>query len=429
MPSSSAAKVVSGISLALLLASAVAPAPAHAQTFTVLHTFRGSPTDGEAPLGPLIRDSAGNLYGVAIEGGTGKCGQSGCGMVFALNGTGKELGGFSFNGKNGQYPSGGLLRDSAGNFYGTTEQGGQTTEACGGARGGGCGVAYQLTKTGKEALYKFQGTPDGDGPAALLTEDAAGNLYGTTFYGGAKSFGTVFKIDAKGKETVLYSFTDSSDGCFPDHGVVLDSAGNLYGVTFDGGFGGSCNSGFGTVYKLDTTGSLTVLHTFSGGDGANPSSALIFDSEGNLYGTTGNGGSSGGCGLGGCGTLFELSPQEDGTWSEVVLYSFCSASECVDGEEPLGPLVRDASGNLYGTTYFGGAHRSCNDEGCGTVFKVDISANETVLYSFTGGADGAFPSAGLALDTSGNLYGVAEEGGDTACFAPYGCGVVFELAP
>jgi len=427
MQPSSAAKAVSRIFLTLLLASAIVAAPAQAQTFTVLHTFHGSPTDGEAPYGPLNRDAAGNLYGVAIEGGVGKCGNYSCGIAYALNKAGKELGVYSFKGENGQFPSGGLLRDAAGNFYGTTGQGGDATEACGGAEGGGCGVAYRVTKAGREVLYKFQGTPDGYGPEALLTEDAASNFYGTTVQGGAIGFGTVFKIDKTGTESVLYSFTGGPDGCFPDQGVVPDSDGNLYGTTSDGG-AGFCNSGFGTVFKLDTTGKLTVLHTFGGGDGANPDSHLIFDPQGNLYGTTQNGGASEQCG--GCGTVFEVTPQQDGSWLETVLYSFCSLPECADGERPrVGPLVRDQAGNLYGTTYFGGTYRNCNGDACGVVFEIDTAGHEQVLHSFTGGVDGALPTAGLIIDASGNLYGTTEEGGDASCYSPYGCGVAFELTP
>jgi uncharacterized repeat protein (TIGR03803 family) len=420
MEASSAAKIVFRIFLTFLLATAILAAPAQAQTFTVLHTFVGAPNDGEAPYGPLNRDSAGNLYGVTVEGGKGKCGQSGCGMAFALNRAGRALGSFSFDGENGQYPSGGLLRDPAGNFYGTTEQGGDATDACGGAQGGGCGVAYRLTKAGKEELYRFQGTPDGYEPGALLTEDAAGNFYGMTGLGGEDGSGTVFKIDRTGKETVLYSFTGGPDGCFADQGVVLDALGNLYGTTSDGG-AGFCNSGFGTVYELDTAGNLTVLHTFDGEDGANPNSLLLLDSQGNLYGTTQNGGI--GCGLG-CGTVFKLLPQPGGIWSETVLYDFCSLSACADGESPtVGPLAMDSLGNIYGTTFFGGA------EDDGVVFKLDASGKETVLHNFTSAADGANPLAGLAIDNSGNLYGTAQVGGDTSCYPPHGCGVVFELTP
>jgi len=171
--------------------------------------------------------------------------------------------------------------------------------------------------------------------------------------------------------------------------------------------------GQGTVFELDTTGKETVLYSFTGGaDGGRPGSVLIADSEGNLYGTTEGGGK--GCGTG-CGVVFELSPQGK-SWAENVLYTFCSLSNCADGEEPVrGPLVRDAAGNLYGTTYFGGAHHNCNENSCGVVFKLDTAGKETVLHSFTGGADGAEPAAGLIMDNAGNLYGTTELGGDAQC--------------
>jgi uncharacterized repeat protein (TIGR03803 family) len=178
------------------------------------------------------------------------------------------------------------------------------------------------------------------------------------------------------------------------------------------------------VFEFDTAGTETVLHDFAGGsDGAYPSSVLIRDAAGNLYGTTTQGGSAE-CGGTGCGTIFEVSPALGRGWTEKELYVFCSVSNCADGEGPIsGPLVRDSAGNLYGTTYFGGT----ND--AGIVFKLDGTGKETVLHSFTGGTDGAHPWAGLTMDAVGNLYGTTQAGGDLACYAPVGCGVVFKLTP
>jgi uncharacterized repeat protein (TIGR03803 family) len=418
MQPSSAAKLVSRIFLALLLAAAIMPTPARAQTFTVLHTFDGK--DGAFPEGVLVRDAAGNLYGTTAFGGTGNCGTDRCGTAFMLNKTGKLVGSYSFGGANGMEPQAGLFRDAAGNFYGTTESGGDNEPSCGSS---GCGTVFKLNPRGKETvIHKFTATPDGFFPQSLLIEDGAGNLYGTTQLGGDYALGAVFKIDMSGNETILYSFTGGSDGCFAAPGVILDSAGNLYGVASEGGLG-FCNSGVGVVFKVDPSGNETVLHTFGGEDGANPDSVLLFDSETNLYGTTANGGTSEGCGFSGCGTVFELSPQQNGSWSETVLYSFCSLSECADGEEPVGPLVRDVSGNLYGATYFGGGR-----SGDGIVFKLDTSGNETVLHSFAGGSGGAGPAGGLVMDNAGSLYGTTQEGGD-ACAPKFTCGVVFEITP
>lgn len=407
--SCSAAKAA--IFLTFLLASVVVPTHSQARKFQVLHTFHGG--DGGSPEGVLVRDAAGNIYGTTGGGGTGKCSKLGCGTAFKLDKTGKQVWLHSFKGGNGHGPQAGLLRDAAGNLFGTTVYGGDTN--CDPPFG--CGTVFKLNKTGKEiVLHKFTGTPDGFFSQAVLVKDAAGNLYGTTPLGGAGGLGAVFKIDTSGRESVLYSFTGGSDGCDPYPGVILDSAGNLYGVTFYGG-AGFCNSGYGVVFKVDSSGNETVLHTFFGGsDGANPDSVLLFDSEGDLYGTTENGGSTE-CGGTGCGTVFELSHNG----AETVLYAFCSLSNCTDGEVPgTGPLVRDSTGNLFGTTFFGGT----SDDG--VVFKLGTSGKETVLHNFTGGADGANPVAGLVLDDSGNLYGSAEQGGAT-CFTSYTCGVVFKI--
>jgi uncharacterized repeat protein (TIGR03803 family) len=198
----------------------------------------------------------------------------------------------------------------------------------------------------------------------------------------------------------------------------------LYGVAARGG-GGFC-SGDGVIFRLDTTGHFTVLHTFGGVDGATPDSVLLRDAHGNLYGTTGYGGNSTVCAFG-CGTVFKLTPE--GT--ETVLYNFCSLANCADGATPgSGPLVRDSKGNMYGTTDEGGSSRNgCNGGSCGVVFKLDIAGKETVLYSFSGGADGGVPVAGLVRDGAGNLYGTTFQGGDVGCEPPYGCGVVFEIIP
>jgi uncharacterized repeat protein (TIGR03803 family) len=423
----SAGKSTFVIFITLLLASAIVPTQAQARKFKVLHTFHGR--DGGGPMGVLVRDSAGNIYGTA-GGGTGKCSKFGCGTVFKLDKVGKEVWLHSFGGGNGRQPMAGLLRDAAGNLYGTTVFGGTMTPACGGAQGFGCGVVFKLDKTGKETvLYKFKGTPDGLAPEALLVGDKSGNLYGTTYQGGDHTLGAVFKIDKNGRETILHSFAGpidgGGDGAFSYEGVIQDAAGNLYGVT-DAGGANCC----GVVYKVDTTGKETLLYSFTGfSDGDGPDSVLVADAAGNLYGTTRVGGNSGCTGGGGCGVVFELSAHSDGSWTESVLYTFCSLPNCADGAQPLtGPLVRDSSGNLYGTTYFGGANHNCDVDGCGAVFKLDTKGDETVLHSFTGGADGEFPYAGLTMDSHGNLYGTTQ-GGGAICYTSFTCGVVFKITP
>jgi uncharacterized repeat protein (TIGR03803 family) len=428
MQPSSVANLVSRILLAFPLASAFLPAPAHAQTFTVLHTFRGAPNDGEGPLGIVIRDSAGDLYGTTGSGGTGKFGSGGtCGTGFMLNKVGKEVAHLDFKLAQGCAPMAGLLRDAEGNFFGTTVLGGNTN-----CFEYGCGTVYKVSKTGKGVvLHKFTGSPDGEEPEALLVEDSSGNLYGTTFLGGTfENAGTVFELDSEGNETILYNFCSEpncADGYSPYAGVIRDPAGNLYGAAAGGG-----GHNAGVVYELDPNGKETVLYSFTGlSDGSDPFSVLVFDPQGNLYGTTQHGGNLACGGVdGGCGVVFELSPQPDGSWKETTLYTFCSLPNCTDGQDPLnGPLLRDTAGNLYGTTYFGGKTSGFCKSGCGVVFKLDTTGKETILHTFTGGSDGANPWAGLTIDSKGNLYGTTVAGGDDSCFAPDGCGVVFQITP
>jgi uncharacterized repeat protein (TIGR03803 family) len=282
-----------------------------------------------------------------------------------------------------------------------------------------------------KALYNFTGGADGSGPAASLIFDAAGNLYGTTLYGGGGNCslgcGTVFKLSpASGgsTKTVLYSFGGpTGDGAYPYAGLVFDGAGNLYGTTIQGGVDGNG----GTVFKLtpNSDGSWTesVLYGFCSltncVDGLNPTSNLISDATGSLYGTTIQGGAAND------GTVFKLTPKSDGSWQESVLYSFCSRAHCGDGAEPyLGGLVFDARGNLYGTTQGGGARIY------GVAFKLTPTAHgtwkESVLHNFcslSNCRDGEDPYAGLTFDAAGNLYGTTLKGG------PFGkdYGVVFKL--
>jgi uncharacterized repeat protein (TIGR03803 family) len=278
-------------------------------------------------------------------------------------------------------------------------------------------------------LYSFRGGADGFGPTLGLVRDAAGNFYGTTIAGGAYDLGTVFKLDKTGKETVLHSFIGGTDGALPISGLTWNAAGNLYGTTLYGGATGTeCQmpgqpTGCGVVFKLDATGKETVLYTFVGGtDGAVPAERLRWDAAtGNLYGATAYGGGtakecpSQAGGFSGCGTVFKL----DSNNEETILHSFTGGTE---GTFPGGGrLVRDAAGNLYGTTSRGGTPKNN-----GTVFKLDTSGKETVLHTFClhgpPCSDGRFPQ-GLFQDGAGNLYGVAGRGG----ISDYG--TVFKLIP
>lgn len=295
---------------------------------------------------------------------------------------------------DGGNPTAGVVRDTMGNLYGTTSAGGNASAACANSY---CGVVFKIDSAGNETvLYSFTGQPDGFNPQAGLIQDAAGNLYGTTCGGGATGNGTVFKVDSSGNETVLYSFAGQPDGSCPDASLVLDAAGDLYGTTKSGG-----TAGDGTIFKLDTSDKETVLYSFTGqADGKFPQD-LLRDSTGNLFGTAHSGGVLNCKGLHGatigCGTIFEL----DAAGTFTLLYSFQGLGSKPDGGLPLGGLVADAAGNLYGTTESGGDSGSW-----GTVFKFDTTGAEKVLHSFSGpNGDGSSPRAGLAIDASGNLYG------------------------
>jgi uncharacterized repeat protein (TIGR03803 family) len=375
--------------VAITLASLLLTTPrAQAQTFTVLYAFTGG-TDGGKPYASLVRDAADNLYGTTAYGGA-----PGFGIVFKLDAAGNETVLHSFTGQpDGDSPLGALIRDTAGNLYGTTFRGGNFDR----------GTIFKVDAAGNETvLHSFAG-PDGRQPLGGLIRDNAGNLYGVTFYGGKFDLGTVFKLDAPGNETVLYNFKGGTDGWYPEARLLQDSGGNLYGTT---PFGGNFNCG--TVFKLDLTRNETVLYSFTAGaDGGFPSAGLIEGAAGNFYGTTPSGGAFS------YGTVFKLKLNTSGTRGFVsVLHTFKGA----DGAVPYAGLIRDAQNNLYGTT------RSAGAFSYGTVFKLDATDKETVLHSFTG-ADGSDPVGGLILDAAGNLYGTTYEGG------PYDAGTVFKITP
>jgi uncharacterized repeat protein (TIGR03803 family) len=376
---------------------------------TVLHAFTGG-RDGWEPRAGLIGDSAGNLYGTTQMGGSRCWEGEGCGIVFKLaqKGTETVLYRFTSDKDGGIFPSG-VIEDKAGNLYGTTAEGGT---------GGAPGIVFRLAPDGNETvLYAFHGHNDGSLPTGGVISDSAGNLYGTTQMGGGsgcyadEGCGTVFELAPDGTETVLYSFAGGNDGEYPYAGVIEDKARNLYGMTPNGGA-----DGFGIVFKLSPHGKETVLHTFTGGsDGGYPFAGLIEDDAGNLYGTTETGGN--GCD---CGVVFKLTP--GGT--ETVLYAFAGGS---DGAYPEAGLIRDRAGNLYGTTINGGFTGCNKGRGCGTVFKLAPDGTEVVLYAFDDRKRGGFPQASLMEDKTGNLYGTTLSGGLKRDCYGRGCGTVFRL--
>jgi len=314
----------------------------------------------------------------------------------------------------------GLVLDTTGNLYGTASKGGS-----------GFGVVFRLQPLPGGAykevvLYNFTGGRDGSTPAGRVTLDSAGNVYGTTAFGGdpACSCGLVFMLKpgktGKWKETVLHAFTDSADGSVPNGDLIFDAAGNLYGTTFGGG--GHFD---GTLFRLSPSGhgawNETVLYAF--GDGAaHPNGPLVFDAASQLYGTSSNGGAFD------LGTVFRLSPGTGDTWTETVLYEFGDRSWA-----PTGGVIFDSAGSLYGTAMFGPFPDFCGGNGCGVVFQLAPDGgggwNYTNIYVFHGHHDGAFPAAGLTFDAAGNLYGTTTLSGhdDDIVNVPDHYGTVFEL--
>jgi uncharacterized repeat protein (TIGR03803 family) len=428
--------------LVCLLLTVVATNSAQAQNFQTLYSFTGMP-DGANPWNDPLLNVNGTLYGTTSIGGV-----NGWGTVYKLNREGKETVLYSFcsaaNCADGYFPQSNVLPDWQGNLYGVALFGGNTT-ATNCIADGGCGTVYKLDKGGNlTVLYTFTGGADGNIPQGL-NMDWAGNLYGITFAGGdlncstpgnPPGCGVLYKLDTKGNFTVLYTFTGGADGAFPNDYLTLDWAGNIYGVTIYGGNPAYCSGyGCGTVFKLDKKGKLTTLYTFTGlTDGSFAEGPLVLDLWGNLYGTTYNGGSSTCNGGAGCGVVYKLTTA--GKYK--VLHTFTGAP---DGAVPPMGLIGDWFGNLYGVTEWGGNSAGCtwaappNPPGCGTVFKLDKKGSLTVLYAFTGLADGAAPGSGLTMDWAGNLYGNTLYGGDFNCydegvgFYPDGCGVVYKLKP
>ena len=379
-----------GLAASLLPAAALA----HPPSFSVLYSFSGG-AEGAYPFACPSLDSAGNLYGSTQAGGNA-AGLNGAGTIYKLTGSGISVLHSFAGGTDGGIAIGGVTLDKAGDVFGTTEAN-AAPNGGGQASGTVFKIAPDLTET---VLHYFDPTKKNGaiGPDDRLTAHG-GAYYSTTFVGGGGALGTIFKITQAGTLKLLYHFTGGADGGVPYATVVFDSAGNLYGTTSRGG------AGFGVVYKLTPPGVLSILHSFQGGaDGAAPAARLIIDAAGTLYGTT-----SGGDVATDFGTVFKLTP--DGT--ETLLYSFKGGA---DGQGSIGPLLAKGS-TFYGTTSGGGAASA------GTVYKLSAAGVKTILHSFTVATDGGSPFDGVVVDKAGALYGTAETGGTG------GYGTVFRIVP
>jgi uncharacterized repeat protein (TIGR03803 family) len=388
---------------------------AHA-TETVLYSFTDG-TDGGGPNGGPVFDSSGNAFGTTHFGGNDSCGGSvggGCGVVFELSpnksGGWSETSLYTFDdGADGGFPNAGVILDKSGNVLGTASTGGSTQCSI------GCGVVYELSKRSRwteSVLHTFVES-DGEFPNAVLLRSANGALYSTTWYGGSSGNGTVFSLTPGSSgwgERVLYSFQGTTDGSAPAGGVIADRAGNLYGTTYK--YDGD-NDGVAYELQKKSQGGWKDrgLYTFTNnGGGENPYAGLIMPAKGTFYGTAIESGPDDG------GVAFELVRGKGNDWKETVLHAFGGTG---DGNAPYGGLVADKSGNLFGTTVFGGMNNA------GIVYELSPTRGgqwkERILFSFTGGTDGQYPSGSLTQDKSGNLYGSTSDGGKN------GYGVVFEV--
>jgi hypothetical protein len=429
--------------LVAILMSAVS-AFAAGPKYNVIYRFQGSPDDA-VPDAPLIADQAGNLYGTTQNGGNSNNCFQGCGTVFRLKPPAKQGGAWkktilhNFNGTDGSSPGvSPLIFDHAGNLYGTASD-----------------IVYQLTPPAKGSgewteivLYKFSNT---GGQANGVIFDSAGNAYGTTSDFGQQGAGTVFELTpAKGtwKETTLYSFKQVGDGNQPGS-LVFDTKGNLYGT--NNGDDVFCTPKYpfkcGAVFELHAPATkggnweYKELHAFQGFDDASyPNfSGVVFDQSGSLYGTSeGTGGTGDVRDEDPEGTVFELTPPGagGGAWTETLLHKFPRPGG-IDGSSPIGGVVFDASGNIYGTTFYGAGNTKslCVGRGCGIVFELKAPATkggrweEIRLHEFNAASDGTDPSSGLLLGPGGELFGTTPFGGGSSGCEGNGCGIVFEIAP
>jgi uncharacterized repeat protein (TIGR03803 family) len=401
--------IICMLSMCCLAAVIAAPAQDVYYATVVTFTFWGN---GAWPYAGLVRGIDGNLYGTTSQGGIG------FGTVYNITATGTLTTLYNFcsqpNCTDGEVPVDGLVLASDGSFYGTTEGNGYGT---------GGGTIFKITPSGDlTTLYTFcsAGPPCADGlyPKAGLVQGTDGNFYGTTYQGGGGDgcgfgCGTVFKITPAGVLRTLHDFCPGgppcADGVFPLAGLVQGTDGNFYGTTQQGGVYDNCSgTTCGTIFRITPDGVLTVLHSFNGSNGAYPMASLIQASDGNFYGTTGNGGAYGG------GTAFRIAA----TGTLTTLYSFCAQSGCTDGEFPAGSLLQTKDGSFYGTTGVGGEYD------CGTAFRITLDGALTTLYSFCSQQnDGEIPLAGLVQATDGFFYGTTYRGGAS------NYGTIFRLLP
>jgi len=454
-----------------LLAFAIVPGSlaqsATAHNEQVLYSFQGLPNDGAQPVGAVVFDTAGNLYGATAEGGSSSCPSiQQCGTVYELSPPAVKgepwtetvlyvFKGNKFN--DGTSPYGGLVIDSAGNLYGTTGYGATGNCVLVGILVG-CGAVYELSPPAQkggtwteQVLYSFPTPKEGYVPAGDLAFDSSGNLYGATFFGGGygttcdefyQYCGAIFELSPplqKGSswtEQTLYGFKGTArgvltgDGGSPNGGLIFDTAGNIYGTTMDGGFaGGECwgvgqgGPGCGTVFRLvppvkqGQPWSEEILHSFNGQDGAAPYAGVVFGPNGDLFGSAFAGGFTT------AGTIFELQPLGNGhSWAEQTLHIF---SDGWDGSNPAARLTFDAVGNLYGTT-----RMPTNTNAKGTAFRMSQSGQSNVfgfdlIYTFRNIPDGEDPASPLIFNKEGNLYGTTQYGGTGATCNSQGCGTIF----
>jgi uncharacterized repeat protein (TIGR03803 family) len=361
---------------------------AQGQTFTTIFNFTGGP-DGGSPNAGLIQDPSGNLYGTTESGGSGH--YYNYGVVYEIDPVGTETVLHSFGGyPDGSTPLAPVVRDKAGNLYGTTSS----------------GIVFKIDTAGNETVL--------DSPGASyqgLVRDKAGNLYGTTSSWNCSGYGTIFKIDKAGNFTLLHSFTGgSSDGACPYYGhLALDESGNLYGLTWGGGA-----YGYGVLYELSKAGTFTVLHSFnnSSSDGCYPYGSVLMDKAGNLYGTTS------GCGSYYYGTIWKVSKKG----KETILHNFAGSPS--DGCTPYAGVAQDTKGNLYGVTTGCGANYYN-----GTLYELSGKDQFTLLHSFNG-ADGEDPVGEVLSSSTGTLFGTTYYGGTSDCRIYYStCGTVWSYVP